>query len=29
MLIVDDTTKQYPMIDFDWLIGNCEASPAK
>lgn len=28
MLIVD-TTKQYPMIDFDWLIGNSEASSTK
>ncbi|XP_047508111.1 heat shock factor protein isoform X9 [Pieris napi] len=26
----NDTSKQYPMIDFDWLIGNSETSqPAK
>uniref|UniRef100_A0A2A4JYD3 HSF-type DNA-binding domain-containing protein n=1 Tax=Heliothis virescens TaxID=7102 RepID=A0A2A4JYD3_HELVI len=25
----NDTTKQYPMIDFDWLIGNSEASSTK
>ncbi|KAM3967709.1 heat shock factor isoform 2-T2 [Aphomia sociella] len=24
-----DTTKQYPMIDFDWLIGNSDAPPEK
>ncbi|XP_073958307.1 heat shock factor protein-like isoform X6 [Choristoneura fumiferana] len=24
-----DTTKQYPMLDFDWLVHNSEASPAK
>lgn len=25
----NDTTKQYPMIDFDWLINNSETSPPK
>lgn len=27
MLIVDTT--KYPMLDFDWLVRNSEASPAK